>query len=94
LVHFAFIWHIFSGFGIMRQEGSGNPGAELLSDGLARKITKHVSQDLVSKGRGGGGGGIIQSLSNKAKKDKLRDRAAAGEQGDQIGRNFAHWVTV
>jgi hypothetical protein len=26
LVHFVFIWYIFSGFGIMYQEKSGNPG--------------------------------------------------------------------
>jgi hypothetical protein len=26
LVHFAFIWYIFSAFGIMYQEKSGNPG--------------------------------------------------------------------
>jgi hypothetical protein len=26
LVHFVFIWDIFSGFGIMHQEKSGNPG--------------------------------------------------------------------
>jgi hypothetical protein len=25
LVHFVFIWYIFSGFGIMHQERSGNP---------------------------------------------------------------------
>jgi hypothetical protein len=24
--HFVFIWYIFSGFGIMHQEKSGNPG--------------------------------------------------------------------
>jgi hypothetical protein len=29
LVHFVFIWCIFSGFGIMYQEKSGNPGWEL-----------------------------------------------------------------
>jgi hypothetical protein len=28
LVHFAFIWYIYSGFGIMHQEKSGNPGPE------------------------------------------------------------------
>jgi hypothetical protein len=27
LVHFVFFWYIFSGFGIMHQEKSGNPGA-------------------------------------------------------------------
>jgi hypothetical protein len=27
LVHFVFIWYIFSGFGIIHQEKSGNPGA-------------------------------------------------------------------
>jgi hypothetical protein len=27
LVHFVFIWYIFSGFGIMYQEKSGNPGS-------------------------------------------------------------------
>jgi hypothetical protein len=26
LVHFMFIWYIFTGFGIMCQEKSGNPG--------------------------------------------------------------------
>jgi hypothetical protein len=26
MVHFVFIWYIFSGFGIMYQEKSGNPG--------------------------------------------------------------------
>jgi hypothetical protein len=26
MVHFMFIWNIFSGFGIMYQEKSGNPG--------------------------------------------------------------------
>jgi hypothetical protein len=26
LVHFVFLWHSFSGFGIMHQEKSGNPG--------------------------------------------------------------------
>jgi hypothetical protein len=26
LVHYVFIWYIFSGFGIMNQEKSGNPG--------------------------------------------------------------------
>jgi hypothetical protein len=26
LVHFVFIWYIFSGFVIMHQENSGNPG--------------------------------------------------------------------
>jgi hypothetical protein len=30
LVHFVFIWYIFSGFGIMYQEKSGNPGPETL----------------------------------------------------------------
>jgi hypothetical protein len=28
LVHFVFIWYIFSGFGIMCQEKSGNPDRE------------------------------------------------------------------
>jgi hypothetical protein len=28
LVHFVFIWYIFSGFGIMYQEKSGNPAKE------------------------------------------------------------------
>jgi hypothetical protein len=28
LVHFVFIWHIISGFGIMYQEKSGNPGEQ------------------------------------------------------------------
>jgi hypothetical protein len=28
LLHFVFIWYIFSGFGIMYQEKSGNPGLE------------------------------------------------------------------
>jgi hypothetical protein len=27
LVHFVFIWYIFSGFGIMQLEKSGNPGS-------------------------------------------------------------------
>jgi hypothetical protein len=30
LVHFVFIWYIFSGFGIMYQEKSGNPGEDAL----------------------------------------------------------------
>jgi hypothetical protein len=29
LVHFVFIWYIFSGFGIMYQEKSGNPAPNL-----------------------------------------------------------------
>jgi hypothetical protein len=29
LVHFVFIWNIFSGFGIMHQEKSGNPDGSL-----------------------------------------------------------------
>jgi hypothetical protein len=29
LVHFVFIWSIFSGFGIMYQEKSGNPGSDI-----------------------------------------------------------------
>jgi hypothetical protein len=28
MVHFVFIWYIFSGFGIMYQEKSGNPAAD------------------------------------------------------------------
>jgi hypothetical protein len=28
LVHFLFIWHIFSSFGSMSKEESGNPGAQ------------------------------------------------------------------
>jgi hypothetical protein len=29
LVHFLFIWCIFSGFGVVHREKSGNPGLEL-----------------------------------------------------------------
>jgi hypothetical protein len=29
LVEFVFVWHIFSGFGIMHQEKSGNPGRRM-----------------------------------------------------------------
>jgi hypothetical protein len=29
LVHFVFIWYIFSGFGIMYQEKYGNPGQSM-----------------------------------------------------------------
>jgi hypothetical protein len=31
LVHFEFIWYIFSGFGIMDQEKSGNPGPDKIA---------------------------------------------------------------
>jgi hypothetical protein len=33
LVNFVFIWYIYSGFGIMRQEESGNPGVSQKSLG-------------------------------------------------------------
>jgi ABC-type polysaccharide/polyol phosphate export permease len=29
MVHFVFIWYIFSGFGIMYQEKSGNPALDM-----------------------------------------------------------------
>jgi hypothetical protein len=31
LVHFVFLWYIFSGFGIVYQEKSGNPGPKTFS---------------------------------------------------------------
>jgi hypothetical protein len=31
LVHFVFIWHIFSSLGIMHQEKSGNPGPNIIN---------------------------------------------------------------
>jgi hypothetical protein len=34
LAHFVFIWYIFSGFGIMYQEKSGNPALAAWSDGI------------------------------------------------------------
>jgi hypothetical protein len=33
LVHFVFIWYIFSGLGILHQEKSGNPGVVVITAG-------------------------------------------------------------
>jgi hypothetical protein len=40
LVQFVFIWYIFSGFGIMRQEKSGNPAVE------AQNISLNINSKL------------------------------------------------
>jgi hypothetical protein len=39
LVHFAFIWYNFSGFGTMHQEKSGNPGLQF-AHWLLRKTVR------------------------------------------------------
>jgi hypothetical protein len=41
LVNFVFIWYIFSGFGIMYQEKSGNPGWDKIFD-----VSLHDFSDL------------------------------------------------
>jgi hypothetical protein len=43
LVNFVFIWYILSGFGIMYQEKSGNPGAQEAKTGLKQKLWKRRS---------------------------------------------------
>jgi hypothetical protein len=40
LVQFVFIWYIFSGFGIIRQEKSGNPALE------AQNISLNINSKL------------------------------------------------
>jgi hypothetical protein len=44
LVHFVFIWYIFSGFGIMHQEKSGNPADATT---FLRKFEPHLKLLLV-----------------------------------------------
>jgi hypothetical protein len=44
LVHFVFIWYIFSGLGIMYREKSGNPGYERFTtvDEMCKQLFKNI----------------------------------------------------
>jgi hypothetical protein len=73
LVHFVFIWYIFSSFGIMHQEKSGSP-----ENGFGR-ILGYIFTN--SSGHPAHGLNEYATFASAA--------AAPAEQGDQIGRIFA-----
>jgi hypothetical protein len=47
LVHFVYIWYIFSSFGIMYQEKSGNPGRPICS--AEQTPLTHIETIRISK---------------------------------------------
>jgi hypothetical protein len=47
LVHFMFVWYIFSGFGNTREDKSGNPVAQLSYQSKLLLVTKFEASDLL-----------------------------------------------